>query len=61
MIYDVKLTILLMGRTCASCKQHYECAVEADSEQQAVSKAKEKSKANPEVNKFLVNYVRARK
>lgn len=60
-LYDVRLTILIMGRTCSSCKQHYECTVAAEGEQDAVDKAKAKSKADPETNKFLVNYVRTKK
>lgn len=61
MVYSVKLTILLMGRTCASCKQEFSCSVEAESEQDAVTKAKALSGADPDFNKFLVNYVRAKK
>lgn len=57
-MFDVKLTILLMGRTCASCKQNFECTVQASTPEEAVSKAKQLSKADPTVNKFLVNYVR---
>lgn len=57
-MFDVKLTILLMGRSCASCKQHFECTVEAETSEDAVSKAKAMAGADPTTHKFLVNYVR---
>lgn len=57
-MFDVKLTILLMGRSCASCKQHFECTVKAESSEEAVSKAKVMAGADPTTHKFLVNYVR---
>ena len=57
-MFSVQLTILIMGRTCSSCKQHFECNVVAATAEDAVRKAKEKSGADPETNKFLVNYVR---
>lgn len=60
MKYDVKLTILLMGRACASCKQHFEASVTAQSSEEAVAKCKALSGADPETHKFLVNYVKQR-
>lgn len=59
-MFDVKLTILLMGRTCSSCKQNFSCTVAADNAERAVSEAKKLSGADPELNKFLINYVRAK-
>ena len=57
-MFEVKLTILLMGRTCASCKQNFEAKVEASSSEEAVSKVKEMSGVDTATHKFLVNYVR---
>lgn len=57
-MFEVKLTILLMGRTCASCKQNFEANVEASSAEEAVSKVKEMSGVDTTTHKFLVNYVR---
>lgn len=57
-MFKVKLTILLMGRTCASCKQNFEARVEASSYEEAVSKAKKMSGVDATTHKFLVNYVR---
>lgn len=57
-MFEVKLTILLMGRTCASCKQNFEAKVEAISANEAVSKVKEMSGVDTATHKFLVNYVR---
>lgn len=61
-MFEVKLTILLMGRTCASCKQNFEAKVEAkveaSSAEEAVSKVKEMSGVDTTTHKFLVNYVR---
>ena len=57
-MFEVKLTILLMGRICASCKQNFEAKVEASSAEEAVSKVKEMSGVDTTTHKFLVNYVR---
>lgn len=57
-MFEVKLTILLMGRTCASCKQNFEAKVEASSAEEAVSKVKQMSGVDTKTHKFLVNYVR---
>lgn len=57
-MFEVKLTILLMGRTCASCKQNFEAKVEASIAEEAVSKVKEMSGVDTTTHKFLVNYVR---
>lgn len=57
-MFEVKLTILLMGRTCASCKQNFEAKVEAGSSEEAVSKVKKMSGVDTTTHKFLVNYVR---
>lgn len=57
-MFEVKLTILLMGRTCASCKQNFEAKVESSSAEEAVSKVKEMSGVDTTTHKFLVNYVR---
>lgn len=57
-MFEVKLTILLMGRTCASCKQSFEAKVEASSAEEAVSKVKQMSGVDTTTHKFLVNYVR---
>lgn len=59
MNYKVKMTIRRMGRNCQSCKQEYECVVDALDELEAVSKAKEQSGANPETHQFSINLVRA--
>ena len=57
-MFEVKLTILLMGRTCASCKQNFVAKVEASSAEEAISKVKEMSGVDTTTHKFLVNYVR---
>ncbi|QIW88899.1 hypothetical protein CJ19_040 [Escherichia phage CJ19] len=57
-MFEVKLTILLMGRACAYCKQNFEAKVEASSAEEAVSKVKEMSGVDTTTHKFLVNYVR---
>jgi hypothetical protein len=48
-----------MGRNCQSCKQEYECVVDALDELEAAAKAKEQSGANPETHQFSINLVRA--
>ena len=58
MKYKVKLTIRRMGRICQSCKQVFECEVEARGELEAAARAKELSGANPEINKFSIDFVR---
>lgn len=57
-MFKVKLTILLMGRTCASCKQNFETTVQAINAEEAVSKVKQMSGVDTTTHKFLVNYVR---
>lgn len=57
-MFKVKLTILLMGRTCSSCKQNFETTVQADNAEEAVAKAKRQSGADTTTHKFLVNYVK---
>ena len=57
-MFKVKLTILLMGRACASCKQNFETTVQAANADEAVSKAKQMSGVDTATHKFLVNYVR---
>lgn len=54
----VKLTIRRMGRDCGSCKQDFECEVDANGAIEAAAKAKELSGANPETHKFSINFVR---
>lgn len=58
MRYLVKLTTRKMGMMCQSCKQDFEAEVEANSSDEAVSKAKFMTGANPETHKFSINYVR---
>lgn len=59
MKFKVKLTIRRMGRNCGSCKQDFECEVDALGALEAAAKAKELSGANPETHQFSINYVRA--
>lgn len=59
MIFNVKLTIMRMGRKCSSCKQALEASVEAETAEQAVEEAKKISGADPDTHKFQINYVRA--
>ncbi|VUF55288.1 Phage protein [Escherichia phage Stevie_ev116] len=59
MKFKVKLTIRRMGRNCGSCKQDFECEVEALNTVDAVQCAKVLSGANPETHQFSINYVRA--
>ena len=59
MFFKVKLTIRRMGRNCASCKQDFECEVEALNDVDAIHIAKVLSGANPEKHQFSINYVRA--
>nr|DAG39740.1 MAG TPA: Protein of unknown function (DUF983) [Caudoviricetes sp.] len=47
-----------MGRNCSSCKQSFECEVEARGELEAAARAKELSGANQETHQFSVNLVR---
>lgn len=58
MFFKVKLTIRRMGRNCASCKQDFECEVEALNDVDAIQIAKVLSGANPETHQFSVNLVR---
>lgn len=58
MMWKVKLTIRRMGRNCASCKQNFECEVEALSNVDAIHIAKVLSGANPETHQFSINHVR---
>lgn len=60
-LWDVKLSIRLMGRSCKSCTQDYIASVAAISAEDAVAKVKEMSGADPDTHKFLVAYVRERK
>lgn len=59
MKFKVKLTIRRMGRNCGSCKQDFECEVEALNNVDAVQCAKVLSGANPETHQFSINYVRS--
>lgn len=54
----VKLTIRRMGRQCRSCRQDFECEVEAANEREAVDIAKALSDADQETHQFNVNIVR---
>ena len=60
-LWDVKLSIRLMGRSCKNCTQDYIASVAAISSEDAVAKVKEMSGADPDTHKFLVAYVRERK
>lgn len=60
-LWDVKLSIRLMGRSCKNCTQEYIASVAAISAEDAVAKVKEMSGADPDTHKFLVAYVRERK
>lgn len=60
-MWDVKLSIRLMGRSCKNCTQEYIASVAAISAEDAVAKVKEMSGADPDTHKFLVAYVRERK
>ncbi|ATW61799.1 hypothetical protein HOS46_gp22 [Escherichia phage DTL] len=60
-MWDVKLSIRLMGRSCKNCTQDYIASVAAISAEDAVAKVKEMSGADPDTHKFLVAYVRERK
>lgn len=59
MKFKVKLTIRRMGRNCGSCKQDFECEVEAFNNVDAIQCAKVLSGADPETHQFSINYVRA--
>lgn len=58
MKWIVKLTIRRMGRDCGNCKQVYECQVEADTMESAVSMAKADSGADPDTHKFSIDLVK---
>lgn len=60
-MWDVKLSIRLMGRSCKSCTQEFIASVTAKSSEEAVAKVKAMSGADPDCHKFLVAYVRERK
>lgn len=60
-LWDVKLSIRLMGRSCKSCTQEFIALVTAKSSEEAVAKVKVMSGADPDYHKFLVAYVRERK
>lgn len=60
-LWDVKLLIRLMGRSCNSCQQEFIVSVAAGSSEEAVAKVKVMSGADPDYHKFLVAYVRERK
>lgn len=59
MLFKVKLTIRRMGRNCGSCKQEFECEVEALNSVDAIQIAKALSNADPDVHQFSINYVRS--
>ena len=58
MKWKVKLTIRRMGRNCGSCKQDFECEVDARCALEAAARAKELSGANPNTHQFSINYVK---
>lgn len=58
MKFKVKLTIRRMGRNCRSCRQEFECEVEALNDVDAIQIAKVLSNADPEMHQFSINYVR---
>lgn len=60
-LWDVKLSIRLMGRSCKNCQQEFIASVTAESSEEAVAKVKVMSGADPDYHKFLVAYVRERK
>ncbi|ARB06654.1 hypothetical protein [Salmonella phage GJL01] len=47
-----------MGRNCGSCKQDFECEVDARGALEAAARAKELSGANTDTHQFSINYVR---
>ena len=58
MMWHVKLTIRKMGMQCQSCKQAFECNVNASTIEEAVEKAKQLSGANPEIHQFSIYYAK---
>lgn len=56
--YIVKAVILKMGRSCASCRQNYECEVAAESSEDAIAKAKVMCGADMDTHKFKIAMVR---
>lgn len=58
MRFNVRLTIRRMGRQCQTCKQEFETIVEAETAEDAVAIAKERTGANPDTHQFVINYVR---
>ncbi|EFW1287491.1 hypothetical protein bas06_0088 [Escherichia phage KarlJaspers] len=58
MKYKVRLTIRRMGRNCSSCRQSFECEVEARGELEAAARAKELSGANQDTHQFSIDLVR---
>ncbi|QDH94229.1 hypothetical protein [Escherichia phage vB_EcoS_PHB17] len=58
MKWKVKLTIRRMGRNCSSCRQEFECEVEAQNTVDAIQCAKVLSGADPETHQFSINFVR---
>lgn len=56
--FDVRLTIMRMGRQCSTCKQTFEGRITADDAEMAIRLAKEDSRADLETHKVKVNYVR---
>ncbi|QEG10429.1 hypothetical protein RCIP0073_00080 [Klebsiella phage RCIP0073] len=61
MKYDVMLQSRKMGGFCKSCVQNYAFEVEASSNEEAVSKAKEASGLNLDYYKINILYVRISK
>ncbi|AGI61441.1 hypothetical protein pSf1_0058 [Shigella phage pSf-1] len=47
-----------MGRNCSSCRQSFECEVEARGELEAAARAKELSGANQDTHQFSIDLVR---
>lgn len=60
-MWDVKLSIKFLGRSCKTCRQDYIASVAAKSSEEAVAKVKVMSGADPDYHKFMVAYVRERK
>lgn len=57
-MWDVKLSIRLMGRSCKGCAQEFIASVTAESSEEAVARVKVMSGADPDYHKFLICYVR---
>ncbi|QXG07682.1 hypothetical protein [Erwinia phage Snitter] len=58
MKYHVKASIHKMGKRCTSCTTHFEGDINAESIEQAISKAKAASRYNEATHQFKIQSIK---